>query len=112
MVKVLVLIDVTQPALSEETSPADVVLGVANVPKTGHLKRVNHTVIGVGAVRDLETWSFVWLQLVLCKLHDSRVILGQVPLFTEEWRVGEEDIWISGGERALDESNDLVGWTS
>ena len=80
MVKVLVLIDVTQPPLSEETSPANVVLGVANVPKTGHLKRVNHTVVGVGAVRDLETWRAVRLELLLSVLDDARVVPRQVAL--------------------------------
>ena len=112
VINVLLTVHVFQSALLEETCPDHVPAWTSHVFETCHLQRVDHTVVGVRTIGDFETWSFVRLQLVLGKLYDSRVVLGEISLLPKERWVGEEDVWIPGREWALDESYNLIGWTS
>ena len=74
MIDMLLGVHVPQAALLEETSPDAVPRGPGHMPKTGHLQGVDHAVVGVSAVGDLEARRAVWLELLLIILYDPAVV--------------------------------------
>ena len=71
VIQVLLIVEVAEFALSEETSPEHVPSCVGHMSKACHFECVDHTVVCVSAIRHFEARCAVRLELVLSVLDDS-----------------------------------------
>ena len=71
MIDALLACHVSQATLSEQTSPDHIPGCTSHMTEASHLKSIDHAVVRMRAVRDLEAECTVWLQLVLCVLNDA-----------------------------------------
>lgn len=66
----LVLVQVSQSILPEESSPADIIRGACHMLEACHFKRVDDTVIGVRTFRYLKSRYAGLLELIMSVLDN------------------------------------------
>lgn len=102
MVNLLIAVKIFNPVLLKEPSPADIPIWVLYMFKTGHLKRVNNTVIHVCGLWHFEAHGQERFQLFLVVLHNLWEIFRKLSLNFQKWCVGEKEEWLSVRKWALD----------
>ena len=111
VVQVLVLPDVAQTILSEQSCPANIVICSCHMPETCHFQCINYTIICMSRFRNFKSRRAERLQLVLRILYNPRKVFWKLSLRAQEGRVRKKNIGLMGRERAFYQRNELIRWS-
>ena len=110
MVDMLVLAQILESALLEQSSPCNIPIRTSNMSEPCHFQRIYYTVVSMRRVSHLEARCAVGLELFLIVLNNPGKIRWKGSLLSKEWRIRKEDNRLTCREYTLDHRYSLVGW--